>query len=66
MKRSISSILMKRSKQNYFIMFFKNNLKSLKNTRKYIKGIFFIKRSSSNFSALLTYQNEKTANPERK
>ena len=56
---------MKKSKQNYFTKFFKSNLKSLKNTRKYIKGIFFIRRSSSNFPALLTLQNEKTDNSER-
>ena len=56
---------MKKSIQNYFIKFFENNLKNLKNTWKDIKNIIFLKSSSSNSSALLTYKNENIDSPER-
>ena len=56
---------MKKSIQNYFINFFENNLKNLKNNWKDIKGIIFLKSSSSNSSALLTYKNENIDSPER-
>ena len=62
--RNMLSILMKKSKQNYFTMLFENNLKNLKNTWKVIKSIISMKSSSSNSPTLLTYQNENIDNPE--
>ena len=63
--RNMLSTLMKKSIQNYFIKFFENNLKNLKNTWKDIKIMIFLKSSSSNSSTLLTYKNENIDSPER-
>ena len=59
------SILLKKSKQNYFTRFFENNLKNLKNTWKGIKSIISKKSPFSNSLTLLTFQNENIDNPER-
>ena len=63
--RNMLSTLMKKSKQNYFIKFFENNLKNLKNNWKGIRIVISVKNSSSNSPALLTYQNENIDNLER-
>ena len=63
--RNMLSTLMKKIKQNYFITFFENNLKNLKNTWKGIKSIISMKSSFLNTPTLLTFQNENIDNPER-
>ena len=56
---------MKNSKQNYFNMFFENDLKNLKNTSKGSKSTISMKSPSSNSPRLLTYQNENIDKTER-
>ena len=48
---------MKKSKQNYYKQFFKNNLKNLKNIWKRIRSLIAIKHSPASNIHMLTYKD---------
>ena len=63
--RNLISTLMKKSKQNYYIMDFESNLTNIKNTWKGIKSIISMRSSSLITLTLLTFQNETIDNLKR-
>ena len=56
-------MLMKKSKQNYYERFFKNNLNNLKNIRKSIKSLIAIKHSPVSNIHMLTYKGATVSDP---
>ena len=63
--RSLISMLIKRSKQNYYTKYFESSLNNIKNTWKGITSIISMRSSSSITPTSLTSQNETIDNPKR-
>ena len=56
---------MKRSKQNYYGGFFKNNLSNLKNISKSIRSLIAVKHSSASNIHMLTHKGAAVTDPLR-
>ena len=56
---------MKRSKQNYYGRFFKNNLSNLKNISKSIRSLIAVKHSSASNIHMLTHKGAAVTDPLR-
>ena len=61
--RNLLSTLMKKSKQNYYEQFFKNNLNNLKNVWKGIRSLIAIKTSSASNMHMLAHKGAKVTDP---
>ena len=61
--RNLLSTQMKKSKQNYYERFFKNNLNNLKNIWKGIRSLIAIKHSSSSNIHMLTHKGATVTDP---
>ena len=61
--RSLLSTFMKKSKQNYYEQFFKNNLNNLKNIWKGIRSLIAIKHSPASNIHMLTYKGATVSDP---
>ena len=61
--RNLLSTLMKKSKQNYYERFFKNNLNNLKNIWKGIRSLIAIKHSPASNIHMLTHKGATVTDP---
>ena len=61
--RNLLSTLRKKSKQNYYERFFKNNLNNLKNIWKSIRSLIAIKHSSASHTDMLTHKGATVNDP---
>ena len=61
--RNLLSTLMKKSKQNYYERFFKNNLNNLRNIWKGIRRLIAIKNSSASNIHMLTHKGAIVTDP---
>ena len=61
--RNLLSTLMKKSKQNYYEQFFKNNLNNLKKIWKGISGLIAIKHSHASNIHMLTHKGATVTDP---
>ena len=61
--RNLLSTFMKKSKQNYYERFFKNNLNNLRNIWKDIRSLIAIKHSSASNIHMLTHKGATVTDP---